>query len=107
MSDDEDFTIDAGTGNVLLHGELLQNKSFHELMEAAIYREVDVSKVKSALDVERAITSYFMFLLYHGKPLADATLRLPKRVKVETPQKNPIVTVSRWESSVSSLEDSV
>lgn len=107
MSDEQDFSIDAGTGNVLLHGELLQNKSFHELMEAAIYRGVDVSKVKSALDAERAITSYFMFLLYHGEPLADATLRLPKRAKVETPPKNPIVTVSRWESSVSSLEDSV
>ena len=71
MSDEQDFSIDAGTGNVLLHGELLQNKSFHELMEAAIYRGVDVSKVKSALDAEREITSYFMFLLYHGKPLAD------------------------------------
>ena len=107
MSDDEDFTIDAGTGNVLLHGELLQNKSFHELMEAAIYRGVDVSKVKSALDVERAITSYFMFLLYHGKPLADTTWRLPKRAKVETPPKNRIVTASRLALSVSSLEDSI
>ena len=92
---------------MLLHGELLQNKSFHELMEAAIYRGVDVSKVKSALDAKRAITSYFMFLLYHGEPLADATLRLPKRAKVETPPKNRIVTVSRWESSVSLLEDSI
>ena len=107
MSDEQDFSIDAGTGNVLLHGELLQNKSFHELMEAAIYRGVDVSKVKSALDAERAITSYFMFLLYHGEPLADATLRLPKRAKVKMPPKNRIVTVSQWESSVSSQEDSI
>ena len=38
MSDDEDFSIDADTGNVLLHGELLRSKSFHELMEAAISR---------------------------------------------------------------------
>ena len=76
-------------------------------MEAVIYRGIDVSKVKNALDTKRAITSYFMFLLYHGKPLADTTWRLPKRAKVETPPKNPIVTVSRWESSVSSLEDSV
>ena len=107
MTDDEDFTIDASTGDVLLHGEVLRNKSPHELMEAAIYRGIDVSKVKDALDTERAITSYFMFLLYHGKPLADTTWRLPKRAKVETAPKNRIVTVSRWESSVSSLEDSV
>ena len=107
MSDDEDFTIEASTGNVLLHGELLRNKSSAELMEAAIYRGIDVSKVKNALDTERSITSYFMFLLYHRKPLADKTWRLPKRTKVETPPKNRIVTVSRWESSVSSLEDSV
>ena len=73
MSDNEDFSIDAGTGNVLLHGELLRNKSSHELMEAVIYRGVDVNKVKNALDTEWAITSYFMFLLYHGKPLADTT----------------------------------
>ena len=45
MSDDEDFTIDASTGNVLLHGELLHNKSSEELTEAAIYRGIDVSKV--------------------------------------------------------------
>ena len=88
MSDDEDFTIDASTGNMLLHGELLHNKSFEELMEAAIYRGINVSKVKNALDTKRAITSYFMFLLYHGKPLADTTWRLPKRAKVETPPKN-------------------
>ena len=68
MSDDEDFFIDAGTGDVLLRGELLHNKSSHELMEAAIYRGIGVSKVKNGLDTERAITSYFMFLLYHGKP---------------------------------------
>ena len=37
MSDDEDFTIDASTGDVLLHGEVLRNKSPHEPMEAAIY----------------------------------------------------------------------
>ena len=107
MSDEQDFSIDAGTGNVLLHGELLQNKSFHELMEVAIYKGVDVSKVKSALDAERAISSYFMFLLYHGKPLTDTTWLFPKRAKVETLPKNRIVAVSRWESSVSSLEDSV
>ena len=57
-------------------------------MEAAIYRGVNVSKVKNALDTERAITSYSMFLLYHGKPLADTTWRPPKRAKVETPSKN-------------------
>ena len=107
MSDDEDFTIDASTGDVLLHGEVLHNKSPNELMEAAIYRGIDVSKFKDALDTERAITSPFMFLLYHGQPLADTTWRLPKRAKVETPPNNRIVTVSRWESSVSSLEDSV
>ena len=45
MSDDEDFTIDASTGDVLLHGEVLRNKCPHELMEAAIYRGIDVSKV--------------------------------------------------------------
>ena len=73
MSDDEDFTIDAGRGSVLMRRELLCNKSCQELMEAAIYRGIDVSKVKNALDVERAITSYFMFLLYHRLPLADAT----------------------------------
>ena len=107
MSDDKDFTIDTGTGDVLLHGELLQNKSFHGLMEAVIYRGVDVSKVKNALDAERAISSYFMFLLYHGKPLTDTTWRPPKRVKAETSPKNWIVTVSQFASSVSLLEDSV
>ena len=83
MSDDEDFTIDAGTGNVLLHGELLQNKSSHKLMEAAIYKGIDVSKVKNTLDIKRAITPYFMFLLYHGKPLADTMWLPPRRAKVE------------------------
>ena len=107
MSDDEDFIIDASTGDVLLHGEVLRNKNLHELMEAAIYRGINVSKVKDVLDTKREITSYFMFLLYHGKPLADTTRRLPKRAKVETPPKNRIVTVSRLESFVSSLEDSV
>ena len=92
---------------MLLHGEVLRNKSPHKLMEATIYRGIDVSKVKDALDTERAIASYFMFLLYHGKPLADTPWRLPKRAKVETSPKNRIVTISRWESSVSSLEDSV
>ena len=29
MSDDRVFVIDARTGNVLLHGELLHNKSWH------------------------------------------------------------------------------
>ena len=106
MSDDEDFTIDASTGNVLLHGELLHNKSSEELMAAAIYRGIDVRKVKNALDTERAITSYVMFLLYHRKLLADTTWRLPKRAKVETPPKNRIVTVLQWKSSASSLEDS-
>ena len=43
MSEDKDFTINAGTGNV----------------------------VKNALDIERAIASYFVFLLYHRKSLAD------------------------------------
>ena len=38
MSDDKDFTIDAGTGNVLMRGELLCNKSCQVLMEATIYR---------------------------------------------------------------------
>ena len=92
---------------MLLHGELLHNKSSEELMEAVIYRQVNVSKVKNVLDTKQAITSYFMFLLYHGKPLADTTWRMPKRVKVKTPPKNRIVTVSRLESSVSLLEDSV
>ena len=78
MSDDEDFTIDASTGDVLLHGEVVRNKSPQELMEAAIYRGVDASKVKDALDTERAFASYFMFLLYHGKSLADTTWRLPR-----------------------------
>ena len=100
MSDDKDFTIHASTGDVLLHGEVLRNKSPHELMEAAIYRGIDVSKVKDALDTERAITSYFMFLLYHGKLLADTTWRLTKRVKVKTPRKNWNVTVSRWKVGV-------
>ena len=107
MSNNEDFSIDANTGDVLLHGELLRNKRPHELIEAAIYRWIDVSKVKDALDTKRTITSYFMFLLYHGKPLADTICRLPKRAKVEPPPKNRIVTVSQWESSVSSLEDSI
>ena len=107
MSDDEEFSIDAGTSNVLLHGEPLRNKSSHELIEAAIYRRIDVSKVKNTLDTKRAIISYFMFLLYHGKPLADTTWRPPKRAKLDMPPKNRIVTVLRWESSVSSLEDSI
>ena len=52
-------------------------------MEAAIYKGVDVSKLKDALDTEQAITSYFMFLLYHGKPLADTMWLPPRRAKVE------------------------
>ena len=69
MSDDQDFTIDADTGNILLRGELLHNRSSQELIDATISRGIDVSNVKHALDIERAITSYFMFLLYHGKLL--------------------------------------
>ena len=88
MSDDEDFSIDAGTDNALLYVELLRNKSSQELIEAAIYRGINVSKVKNALDTKRAITSYFMFLLCYGKPLSDTTWQPPKRVKVETPPKN-------------------
>ena len=107
MSDDEDFTIDAGTGDVLLHGEPLRNKSSDELMEAAIYRGVNVSKVKNRLDTERAITSYFMHRLYHGLPLTMSTWRPPKRAKAETLLKHRTVSVSRWESPVSPLEDSV
>ena len=73
MSDDEDFTLDAGTGNMLLRGELLRNKNCQELMDAAIYRGIGVSKVKNVLDIERAITSYSMFMLYHGQPLVGTT----------------------------------
>ena len=97
MSDDEDFTIDASTRNVLLYGELLRDKSSHESIEAAIYRRINVSKVNNVLGTERAITSYFMFLLYHGKSLADTTWLLPKRAKVETPPKYWILSVSRAE----------
>ena len=107
MSDDKDFSIDANTGDVLLYGELFRNKNSRELMEAAICRGIDVSKVKDVLDTKWAITSYFMFLLYYGKPLADTTWWLPKRAKMETLPKNRIVIVSPWESSVSSLENSV
>ena len=53
MSGDEDFTINTSTDNVL-HGELLPNKSSHELMKAAIYRGINVSKVKNALSRYRA-----------------------------------------------------
>ena len=62
MLDNDDFAIDAGSGNVLLHGELLRNKSYQELLDVAIY---SISNVKNAMDIERAITSYFMHLLYH------------------------------------------
>ena len=88
MSDDEDFSIGASTDNVLLHGELLRNKISQELMEAAIYRGVNVSKVNNVLDTKRSITSYFMFLLCYGKPLSDKTWRPSKRAKVDTPPKN-------------------
>ena len=107
MSDDEDFTVDAGTGNVLTRGELLCNKSCQELMDTAIYGGIDVSKVKNALDIERAITSYFMLRLYHGLPLTMSKWRPPKRAKADTPPKHRTVSVSRWESPVSPLEDSV
>ena len=102
MSDNEDFTIDAGTGNVLLLGELLRNKSSQELMDAAIYRGINVSNVKNALDTERAITSYFMLRLYHGLPLTMSKWRPPKRAKAETPPKHRTVSrggsrlLARW-----------
>ena len=46
MSDDEDFIIDANTSNVLLHLELLHNKSSVELMEAAIYTGLMSAKLR-------------------------------------------------------------
>ena len=59
MSGDEDFTINTSTDNVL-HGELLPNKSSHELMKAAIYRGINVSKGKNALDKYQA-GNYVLF----------------------------------------------
>ena len=79
---------------MLLRGELLHNKSSRELIDAAIYRGVDVSNVKHALDIERSIASSFMFLLYHGKLLADTTWWSPKRAKVKTPPNRRTVSVS-------------
>ena len=46
MSDDKDFTIDTGTGNVLLHGELLHNKSSEELKPMYINRESQIRNVQ-------------------------------------------------------------
>ena len=104
---EEELTVDEATGEVLLGGDLLRNRSFEDLMDAAIFRGVDVSNIKNAIDCERAIKAYFIHRLCNGKPLAQTTWRPPKRMKVETPPNHRIVTVSRWESSVSSLEDSV
>ena len=44
---------------------------------------------------------------YHWKPLADTTWRPRKRAKVETPPNHRTVSVPRWESLVSPLEESV
>ena len=107
MSDNDDLTTDPGSGNVLLHGELLRNKSWREPMDAAIYRNICIKNVKNALDIEWAIASYFMYLLYHGKPLADTTWWPSKRTKVDTSPNCRTITVLRWGSSVSSLDDIV
>ena len=95
MSNSGDFTLDAGTGNVLLRGELMRNKSCQELMDAAIYKGIDVRKVKNPLDIEQAITSYVMSLLCSWLPLADTTWQPPKRAKVRTPQKHWTLSVLR------------
>ena len=95
MTNDQDFTIDAGTGNVLLQEELLHKKPLKSyVMDAAIYRGDDVSNIKNALDIKRRIVFYFMFLLYHGKSFANTTWWPPKRAKVETPPNHWTVSVS-------------
>ena len=66
-----DFVLDPVTGFVMLHGEPLQNRSHHDLRDAAIFSGIDISDAKSALDIERIITAYFMRRLYNRKQLAD------------------------------------
>ena len=42
MSDDEEVAINTGTGNALLQGELLRNKSSQQLIDVAIYSDVSM-----------------------------------------------------------------
>ena len=107
MSVEEDLTVDAATGEVLLGGELLRYSSFRDLMDAAIFMCIDVDNVKNAIGCKRSITAYFMHRLCDGLSLTMSRWRPPKRAKVETPPKNQHVSVLRRESPVSPLEDSV
>ena len=50
MTAEEDFTVGADTRDVLLREELLQNRSFHELMEAANFSGAGVDNFKSAIE---------------------------------------------------------
>ena len=56
MPDEETFIIDASTGNMLLGGELLQNKSSQYLIDTAFCREINL----------RNITAQFIHLLCNG-----------------------------------------
>ena len=100
-----DFVLDPVTGFVLLHGEPLRNRSHHDLRDAAIFSGIDISDAKSALDIERIVTAYFMRRLYNGKQLEEPERRSPKRAKVDAHRWHQTVRVS-LESPVSSLEDS-
>ena len=101
-----DFVLDPVTGNVLLHGEPLRNKSHQELSDAAIYSGIDISGANSALDIEQIVTAYFMRRLCNGKQLEEPERRSPKRAKMDAPKWHQTVRVS-LESPVSSLEDSI
>ena len=74
----------------------MPNKSSRELMDTEIHRGVDVRKVKNALDIKQAITSYYLtFLSYCGMLLAGTILRPLERAKVETPPNHWTVSVLR------------
>ena len=92
-----DFVLDPVTGFVMLHGEPLRNRSHHDLRDAAIFSGIDISDAKSALDIERIVTAYFMRRLHNGKQLEE-----PERRAHRWHQTVRILL----ESPVSSLEDS-
>ena len=107
MLAEDDFSVDPRTGNVLLgEGEPLRNKSHQELSDAAIYSCIDIRGAKSAVDIERIVTAYFMLRLYNGKQLEEPERRSPKRAKMDAPKWHQTVRVS-LESPVSSLVDSI